>query len=883
MHHHKDNSFIVAIIFGAAVLASVTSFFVQNRHYIESAIEEQVTQGIQTARTISLQVIEPIRSAAWAVAGSLFVFETATGKRPVDDHETMLMLETTKSNFNASLVYVMDLKGVVVACTPYGEGKTLTGKSYSFRPYFTEAMKGQAALYPALGVTTYERGIYVSAPIYGRGPDPQGVLVVKCGLDIVEEILLQFKEPMALASPEGIIFAANRPHWLYCLSRPSINAEVIERVRQSQQFADKPLDPLAGALDLSSDIVKLMDKKYSIFRTPVGIVESGGKSWELITLMEFESAYKKASVYAVSAGVGVIILLMGLYLADRRIKIALRKEAAAGSEYLATTLDSIAEAVLAFDVSGRLKHLNPAAEKLLGRIMPEIRGMPAKEVFRPQHEAGLIEIQESIVAALRGGDSEVTRAQYFRLENQAGIHDVIFSVSAIKNEDGRIDGAVMVLSDITLLKEAEDALRRERERFSILLDGNPIPTFVIDCEHKVVLWNRACESISGFAKPDVLGRVLDSTIFYPPPRRPVLADLVLDMNETGIADLYREKGIAASTLMAEAYEASDKLKIAGVERDFYFLAARCRDSKGEIIGAIETLQDITERKRIENERLELERRLFHAQKAESLSRMAGAVAHHFNNMLAAVIGNLELSMLELSNNEDATRSLNEAFKATRKAADMGRLMLIYLGQGITERKPLDLSALCREASPLIEAAFAQSIIFARELPEHGPIIIADEADIRRLIINLTTNAAEALSGKEGTVKIAISTACPSNEKETQHFPVEWIPKDSRYACIVVSDDGEGMDNETLDKIFDPFFSTKFTGRGLGLAVTLGIVKAMEGAIEVESSPGKGSLFRVFLPMEQGGYDQSNGWGFSAVLTRKPQQVYKTKIHNSVTA
>ncbi|PIY26754.1 MAG: hypothetical protein COZ11_01875, partial [Deltaproteobacteria bacterium CG_4_10_14_3_um_filter_51_14] len=188
-----------------------------------------------------------------------------------------------------------------------------------------------------------------------------------------------------------------------------------------------------------------------------------------------------------------------------------------------------------------------------------------------------------------------------------------------------------------------------------------------------------------------------------------------------------------------------------------------------------------------------------------------------------------------------------------------------------------------EASPLIEAAFAQSIIFARELPEHGPIIIADEADIRRLIINLTTNAAEALSGKEGTVKIAISTACPSNEKETQHFPVEWIPKDSRYACIVVSDDGEGMDNETLDKIFDPFFSTKFTGRGLGLAVTLGIVKAMEGAIEVESSPGKGSLFRVFLPMEQGGYDQSNGWGFSAVLTRKPQQVYKTKIHNSVTA
>lgn len=502
MYHHKDNSFIVAVMFGAAVLASITSFFVQNRHYIESAVEEQVTQGLQTARTINLRVIEPIRGAAWAVAGSLFVFETATGKRPIDDHETMLMLETTKSNFNASLVYVMDLKGVVVACTPYGEGKTLTGKSYSFRPYFTEAMKGHAVLYPALGVTTYERGIYISAPIYGRGPDPQGVLVVKCELDIVEEILLQFKEPMALASPEGIIFAANRSHWLYHLSRPSTNAEAIERVRQSQQFADKPLDSLPDALDLGSDIVKSMDKKYSVFRTPVGIAESGGKSWELITLLELESAYKKPSVYAGSAGVGLIILLMGLYLADRRTKVALRKEAAAGREYLATTLDSIAEAVLAFDASGRLRHLNPVAEKLLGRIMLEVQGMPAKEVLRPQDEAGLIEIQESIVTALKGGDSEVARTQSIRFKNQAGLHDVIYSVSAIKNEDGQIDGAVMVLSDITPLKKAEDALRRERERLSILLDGNPIATFVIDCEHKVVLWNRACESISGFAKAE---------------------------------------------------------------------------------------------------------------------------------------------------------------------------------------------------------------------------------------------------------------------------------------------------------------------------------------------------------------------------------------------
>lgn len=155
------------------------------------------------------------------------------------------------------------------------------------------------------------------------------------------------------------------------------------------------------------------------------------------------------------------------------------------------------------------------------------------------------------------------------------------------------------IRDITRRRQTKILLRRHRKQLALILDGNPIPTFVIDTKHRVILWNQACEKLTGVSKAKALGKPIDSGIFYPGPPRPVLADLVLDMDRKRIQGLYGEKKIAASAFIPEAFEATDRLTIQGIPRDIYFLAARCRNADGEVVAAIETLQDITERTRAE--------------------------------------------------------------------------------------------------------------------------------------------------------------------------------------------------------------------------------------------------------------------------------------------
>jgi PAS domain S-box-containing protein len=258
--------------------------------------------------------------------------------------------------------------------------------------------------------------------------------------------------------------------------------------------------------------------------------------------------------------------------------------------------------------------------------------------------------------------------------------------------------------------------------------------------------------------------------------------------------------------------------------------------------------DITLRKTDEEERLTLERQLQQAKKAESLGRMAGAIAHHFNNLLGAVMGNLELATLDLPREAKALANIAKAMTASIRAAEISRLMLAYLGQSSGSRAPIELSEVCREALPLLTSSLPQEVHLKTEFPDEGAIIRADAVKIRQVLTNLVVNAGEAMAEREGDVVVAISLIFAADIQASRFYPPEWEPKDERYVCLSVADTGAGMDQETLEKVFDPFFSTKFAGRGLGLAVVEGVVKAHHGALTVDSAPGRGSVFRVFLPL-----------------------------------
>jgi PAS domain S-box-containing protein len=246
-------------------------------------------------------------------------------------------------------------------------------------------------------------------------------------------------------------------------------------------------------------------------------------------------------------------------------------------------------------------------------------------------------------------------------------------------------------------------------------------------------------------------------------------------------------------------------------------------------------------------RLQLEQQTRQIVKAESLSRMAGSIAHNFNNILSVVIGNLELAMLDLHQQDRISNNLSEAFQASKRAADMTQLMLTYLGQSNVKHELLDLSSTCRQMLPILEKEMKESVAMEIDFPSHGPIIIGNANQMYQLFQNLALNAVESLDDRDGTIHISIKTLVPS-AIPTKRLPVDFSPQNTPYVCLEVKDSGCGILEKDIEKIFDPFFSTKFTGRGLGLAVALGIVREHEGAIALESNPGKGSVFRAFLPL-----------------------------------
>ncbi|MEW6378433.1 MAG: PAS domain S-box protein [bacterium] len=407
--------------------------------------------------------------------------------------------------------------------------------------------------------------------------------------------------------------------------------------------------------------------------------------------------------------------------------------------------------------------------------------------------------------------------------------------------DGRICYYQGIIIDITERRQAEEALKlkEEQERLSVILDGNPIPAFVIDHNHNVVLWNRACESLTGTSKEKALGRPVDSGIFYQGLVRPVLADLVLDMDPKTMIRLYEDKHLSQNTAIPEAFEAKDLLIINGIPRNVYFLAARLRDSSGKVMGAIETIQDITEWE-------QLQKQFLHAQKMEAIGRLAGGVAHDFNNLLVIIRGYSEFLLSRLKEGAPMYREIDMIRKAGERAASLTRQLLAFSRRQMLQPKVLDLNALISDMEKMLHRLIGEDITLAVTLDPNIERIKADPGQIEQVIMNLAVNARDAMP-RGGRLTIRTGDVTLSSE------PGHAAPAEGgrgRFVCLSVADTGVGIARETVDHIFEPFFSTKEPGKGtgLGLSTVYGIVKQHEGFIQVESELGRGSTFRIYLPV-----------------------------------
>lgn len=263
------------------------------------------------------------------------------------------------------------------------------------------------------------------------------------------------------------------------------------------------------------------------------------------------------------------------------------------------------------------------------------------------------------------------------------------------------------------------------------------------------------------------------------------------------------------------------------------------------------IHDITERLQAEADRDRLEAQNRQLQKNESLSRMAGAIAHHINNQLQAVMISLELlydSADEYPKSTEVRSIISLAIHAAEKAAEVSKLLLTYLAKVPVTLEPLDLSDACRMAQAIWLASKPANVDFRIDLPDDGPVINSNASQLQQLITNLVGNAWEACENGQGSVTLTVTTEEKEAIATASCYPVDFQLTGQKYACIAVTDTGCGIPEEMFDQLFDPFYSTKFTGRGMGLSVVLGIVRAHQGVVTVESQVGRGSSFRVYLPI-----------------------------------
>jgi len=384
------------------------------------------------------------------------------------------------------------------------------------------------------------------------------------------------------------------------------------------------------------------------------------------------------------------------------------------------------------------------------------------------------------------------------------------------------------------LRRTEDALRKTTERLEMALAGADLGIWDWNIVTGEVAFDKRWSDMLGYAPEEIVPHVSSWERRVHPEDRDRVT-MVLNAHLEGRTPSYEtEHRIQAKT--GEWKWILDKGKV--IERD----------TQGRALRAVGTHLDITERVQDIEERAQLDRQIQQAQKAESLGRMAGAIAHHFNNQLAVVLGNLEMALPSLPPDNELTETISNAMKGASRAAEVSRLMLTYLGQTPLRYEPHDLSQICIDSIPMIKAAMPAKVVLATDLSSPGPVVRADAGQIRQVLMNLATNAWEAIGNETGRIGLSIVPVCAEDIPGSFIFHLDWQPRENAYACLTVSDTGCGMARDVLATVFDPFFSTKFTGRGLGLAVTAGIVKAHHGGICAQSEPGKGSSIRVYFPM-----------------------------------
>ncbi|GEM_PF-910443 len=373
-------------------------------------------------------------------------------------------------------------------------------------------------------------------------------------------------------------------------------------------------------------------------------------------------------------------------------------------------------------------------------------------------------------------------------------------------------------------RRSEILLRESEERFRTFMESVPVAIFLKDSSSRYLYTNNFLSERHD-PNREWIGR--ETTDCIP--------------DEWGLHLLESDQAVLRNGISNSRQELKD---IAGNIRTYQVHKFRIGSEGRYQIGGIAL--DITDELHAEVEKKKLEEQLLHTQKLESLGVLAGGIAHDFNNILMAVLGYADLALLDLSPGDPARSSIIEIEKAARNAADLARQMLAYSGRGSFIIEKISINEIVRDMTHLLGITISKNAVIKYHLAENLPAVKADPTQMRQVIMNLITNASEAMEESSGVISVTTSAMeCDSDYLSTA-FLNEDLPE-GLYVYFEVADTGSGMDPETAAKMFDPFFTSKFTGRGLGLSAVLGIVRGHKGALKVYTEQGSGTSFKILLP------------------------------------
>ncbi len=628
-----------------------------------------------------------------------------------------------------------------------------------------------------------------------------------------------------------------------------------------------------------------------------------------------------------------------------------QKEQAQQLGFLQILIDTIPNPIYYKDSAGLYLGCNRAFENATGAARKDVIGKQAHDFFVQELADIYCRGDEELLA--RGGEQLFGSVAPYA---DGTLRNVIFHKATFAAVDGALGGLVGIYMDVTEQKRAQDALAMEKNFTVSLLQGSATATFVIDCDHNLLFWNRACEALTGIAAEDLVGTDRHWSAFYHE-KTPCLADLLMDR-----VIPFETKEFSRSDIISEGVQGEKWVTVAGRKRYLFFNAAPVLNDKGEVVAAVETLEDITERKLLEEElvkltyavtqspigiiitdnngvieyvnprfteisgyqladvqgeqssmfkwvdasaktyreliktirdggewrgrfhnrkkngelywedaliapiknsageithfiamkediteRVRLEEQLQYSQKMDSIGRMAGGLAHDFNNILTAIAGYVGIMEFYTAEDSPLTSSLTQIRNSVDRAATLVQGLLDFSRRQRTNPLAVNLNDIVIRVGKLLSSLIGEDITLHNFLSEAPLEILADTVQIEQLIMHLVNNARDAMPNG-GELWIGTRRATLDNDFVRRYG----YGSVGDYALLTLTDNGVGMDAATLENIYEPFFSTKGVGKGsgLGLSVVYGCVKQHKGFLTCYSEPGKGTQFNIYLPLLQ---------------------------------